>query len=151
MDQLKLSFLAINMLQAFFFIECDIICYYLMFQLGLFALYKSNTIMTANIYSAFAFSIGWYIFVILYLTGFVKEFPTSFLAIFVCVFTNFILSLSFMEIQTSSFIHGECPICFEKGNLQQLSQCKHNFHTNCIRMWLRKQNSCPLCRTIVKC
>jgi hypothetical protein len=48
----------------------------------------------------------------------------------------------------------ECPIClcgFEMGEMLISLPCdkKHSFHANCIRQWLQRQNSCPLCQRIV--
>lgn len=48
----------------------------------------------------------------------------------------------------------ECPIClcgFEMGEMLISLPCdkKHSFHANCIRQWLQRQNSCPLCQRLV--
>ncbi|XP_055821721.1 probable E3 ubiquitin-protein ligase RHA4A [Solanum dulcamara] len=44
----------------------------------------------------------------------------------------------------------QCCVClgdFEiKEELHQLPSCKHIFHAECIRHWLRSNFSCPLCR-----
>ncbi|KAG5593436.1 hypothetical protein H5410_043950 [Solanum commersonii] len=44
----------------------------------------------------------------------------------------------------------QCCVClgeFEiKEELHQLPYCKHIFHVECIRHWLRSNFSCPLCR-----
>lgn len=44
----------------------------------------------------------------------------------------------------------QCCVClgeFEiKEELHQLPSCKHIFHVECIRHWLRSNFSCPLCR-----
>jgi hypothetical protein len=41
-----------------------------------------------------------------------------------------------------------CAICFENFNLNVgvPMPCLHVFHIKCIRGWLEKGNSCPLCR-----
>lgn len=42
-----------------------------------------------------------------------------------------------------------CCICYdkysEKVNICLLT-CKHHFHTECCNKWIKKQNTCPLCR-----
>lgn len=48
----------------------------------------------------------------------------------------------------------DCPIClstFELGEHVIPLSCdsKHAFHSNCIRQWLERQNSCPLCQKLV--
>lgn len=48
----------------------------------------------------------------------------------------------------------DCSIClcnFEMGEMLTCLPCdkKHNFHANCIRQWLQRQNSCPLCQKLV--
>lgn len=48
----------------------------------------------------------------------------------------------------------ECPIClesFELGDTLISLSCdkKHSFHSPCIRQWLQRQNSCPLCQKLV--
>ncbi|XP_048493056.2 E3 ubiquitin-protein ligase RING1-like [Beta vulgaris subsp. vulgaris] len=41
-----------------------------------------------------------------------------------------------------------CAICLEEGSMTMSVRlpCKHVFHEGCIVKWLRKSNSCPLCR-----
>ena len=42
-----------------------------------------------------------------------------------------------------------CSICiedFQTGDLIKVLPCKHNFHTNCVNLWLLKNNSCPNCK-----
>ncbi|KZV56926.1 hypothetical protein F511_30418 [Dorcoceras hygrometricum] len=43
-----------------------------------------------------------------------------------------------------------CPICLEefrpKETVKIIADCEHCFHGNCIELWLRTHNSCPLCR-----
>ena len=42
----------------------------------------------------------------------------------------------------------ECPICLEKinENKASLNDCVHVFHLNCIRKWLERKKTCPVCR-----
>mmetsp|Transcript_34396 Transcript_34396/g.74495 ORF Transcript_34396/g.74495 Transcript_34396/m.74495 type:complete len:325 (-) Transcript_34396:1079-2053(-) len=45
----------------------------------------------------------------------------------------------------------QCLICFEalggpKQGRRILRPCGHKFHGKCIKQWLKKQNTCPLCR-----
>lgn len=44
-----------------------------------------------------------------------------------------------------------CPICLEefseKPNNQSMTECGHKFCTSCLMQHLRKNNSCPCCRT----
>ena len=46
-----------------------------------------------------------------------------------------------------------CSICFEKIKKCDFIQteCKHNFHKNCLKMWINSSNkiTCPVCRQIV--
>mmetsp|Transcript_26827 Transcript_26827/g.29911 ORF Transcript_26827/g.29911 Transcript_26827/m.29911 type:complete len:464 (+) Transcript_26827:32-1423(+) len=44
---------------------------------------------------------------------------------------------------------GDCCVClssFSEGDEILLLPCKHSFCKECIQPWLRKHNSCPLCR-----
>jgi hypothetical protein len=48
----------------------------------------------------------------------------------------------------------DCSIClgtFEMGEMLISLPCdqKHSFHAVCIRQWLQRQNSCPLCQKLV--
>jgi hypothetical protein len=42
----------------------------------------------------------------------------------------------------------ECPICREEGVLHK-TPCNHHFHQSCLHEWLRRNNTCPLCRTVI--
>ncbi|KAJ1435276.1 hypothetical protein B484DRAFT_319053, partial [Ochromonadaceae sp. CCMP2298] len=50
--------------------------------------------------------------------------------------------------------NADCCIClgnFELGEMLTSLPCdkKHSFHGGCIRQWLERQNSCPLCQKMV--
>ena len=43
----------------------------------------------------------------------------------------------------------KCNICLDEyktGDKATILPCIHLFHTNCIKNWLKKQNSCPICK-----
>lgn len=42
-----------------------------------------------------------------------------------------------------------CQECFEKEQTILILQCEHFFHRDCLLMWFKYQNKCPLCKTIV--
>jgi hypothetical protein len=43
----------------------------------------------------------------------------------------------------------DCPICLDEYNCQSqiiLLPCLHSFHSSCIKKWLSKNVTCPICR-----
>jgi len=47
----------------------------------------------------------------------------------------------------------ECTVCTEKYRLYELCHllpCKHFFHQDCIKPWLKLHNTCPVCRYELK-
>ncbi len=46
----------------------------------------------------------------------------------------------------------ECSICMEDLSKEtlQVVKCGHFFHKDCIRSWLNNNNTCPLCRKVIK-
>ena len=44
----------------------------------------------------------------------------------------------------------ECAICLEefKRNdiIKEFYKCKHIFHKDCLKNWLKRSNVCPLCK-----
>lgn len=40
-----------------------------------------------------------------------------------------------------------CAICLDDiGSGVKIRACKHVYHSECIRMWFRTKQSCPVCR-----
>ncbi|XP_018479835.2 uncharacterized protein LOC108850872 [Raphanus sativus] len=50
----------------------------------------------------------------------------------------------------------QCSICIEdlseksQQSIIEIPNCLHMFHQNCLSEWLRRKNSCPLCRRSVR-
>ncbi|KAG5982409.1 hypothetical protein E4U55_001916 [Claviceps digitariae] len=47
----------------------------------------------------------------------------------------------------------ECSICIDEmkiGETAVFLRCKHWFHENCVVLWLREHNTCPVCRTPIE-
>jgi len=45
-----------------------------------------------------------------------------------------------------------CSICLDKirlNNVRFLNCCDHVFHKKCIKKWIKEDNICPNCRTII--
>lgn len=43
-----------------------------------------------------------------------------------------------------------CPICFDVIEDDcSLLNCNHIYHSKCINIWLKDNNTCPICRSIV--
>ena len=43
----------------------------------------------------------------------------------------------------------ECVICLEEFKYRDktiILPCIHFFHNNCIKSWLKRDNSCPICK-----
>ncbi|KAK1364747.1 hypothetical protein POM88_040308 [Heracleum sosnowskyi] len=43
----------------------------------------------------------------------------------------------------------KCAICqgeYEKGEFIGGLQCRHEYHVECVKKWLKQHNSCPICR-----
>lgn len=40
----------------------------------------------------------------------------------------------------------ECPICIQRMRVGCELPCKHYFHKECIDEWLKRGNTCPVCR-----
>ena len=47
----------------------------------------------------------------------------------------------------------KCTICLEdyvNGDNSIALPCIHIFHANCIKTWLKENNSCPICKNEIK-
>ncbi|KEY70897.1 hypothetical protein S7711_00740 [Stachybotrys chartarum IBT 7711] len=47
----------------------------------------------------------------------------------------------------------ECTICIDDMTLGQLATtlpCKHRFHDECVVLWLKEHNTCPVCRAPIE-
>ena len=44
----------------------------------------------------------------------------------------------------------ECAICLEEFQrndiIKEFYKCKHIFHKECLKNWLKRSNECPLCK-----
>ena len=44
----------------------------------------------------------------------------------------------------------ECAICLEEFQrndiIKEFYKCKHIFHKDCLKNWLKRANLCPLCK-----
>lgn len=44
----------------------------------------------------------------------------------------------------------ECDICYSKKKLfTELNNCKHSFCNLCVKIWIKTNNTCPMCRTCI--
>jgi len=54
---------------------------------------------------------------------------------------------------SSSVVEGEmCPICHDNvasNNDRVTLSCKHEYHRKCIKGWLSRKDTCPMCRDSV--
>lgn len=56
---------------------------------------------------------------------------------------------SHAKIQERLDTRPECCVCMEPINKTTEIPCNHIFCTTCLNKWLKKQNSCPICRAKV--
>ena len=58
--------------------------------------------------------------------------------------------LSYQTIKEDShLLLNECCICLEKYKINEKVinlPCYHNFHSKCIKIWLQRSKTCPICR-----
>ncbi len=56
------------------------------------------------------------------------------------------------NISDISDISNNCSICMsslKNPNKIETLKCNHIFHKNCINEWFKKQNTCPMCRSVI--
>lgn len=54
---------------------------------------------------------------------------------------------------TKKETHSQCTICLEnykENDMARKLPCGHEFHSDCVDVWLRIKGSCPLCRTDIR-
>lgn len=52
--------------------------------------------------------------------------------------------------QPSEIPEGDvCAICYQELLTARVTQCKHYFHSLCLRKWLYVQDNCPLCHQVI--
>ena len=60
----------------------------------------------------------------------------------------------FCEKLKTNQLDDPCSICFceymEKDKIITLPVCKHKFHFNCLKPWLMKNHTCPVCRNFIR-
>lgn len=56
---------------------------------------------------------------------------------------------SHKKAKTTKYYTNKCSICLYKFNNKSIMKlnCDHIYHKKCIKKWLKKNNSCPLCRS----
>ena len=72
-------------------------------------------------------------------------------------YKNFIKNISSINIinkKSELFVNSEkCIICMQKYKIREcvvsLNKCCHNFHKRCFIRWIKKNNSCPICRQLL--
>ncbi|KAI1839923.1 hypothetical protein JX266_013871 [Neoarthrinium moseri] len=49
-------------------------------------------------------------------------------------------------------LKGGCTICIDEmklGDEAVVLPCKHWFHDECVVLWLKEHNTCPICRALI--
>lgn len=51
--------------------------------------------------------------------------------------------------ENDNLLLDECPICLDKYEINDKIislNCNHKFHNDCLKLWIKKNNTCPQCR-----
>jgi hypothetical protein len=59
------------------------------------------------------------------------------------------LDLVLLDMQSIFNNHNQCTVCLDDAFLVRWPACNHSFCTDCISIWRRHTNTCPLCRAHV--
>lgn len=57
------------------------------------------------------------------------------------------------NFKRTSQTYDTCAICLEEMDKKRFcrkTKCNHNYHRICLYTWLKENNNCPLCRTILR-
>lgn len=50
--------------------------------------------------------------------------------------------------------HDDCAVCLDSiksgDMIQKMEDCNHSYHADCVRHWIRRNPSCPMCRGTVR-
>lgn len=62
-------------------------------------------------------------------------------------------ALTIVKYKPGVCLNEQCPVCFD--DMQEntdiiVTRCKHGFHPECIRPWLKSHSTCPFCRQEVR-
>ena len=61
--------------------------------------------------------------------------------------------IKYTDFEDKSNYDIKCTICldeFENESNISLTECRHIFHTDCIKEWVRYKKECPVCRNEIK-
>ena len=61
--------------------------------------------------------------------------------------------INYENFEDKSNYDTKCTICldeFENESNISLTECRHIFHTDCIKEWVRYKKECPVCRNEIK-
>ena len=66
----------------------------------------------------------------------------------VCNLSREAVRLQRLMLELRGSVDGECPICMEslRGRRLLHTPCGHAFHRGCLRQWLQRGHTCPMCR-----
>jgi hypothetical protein len=63
--------------------------------------------------------------------------------------TTVTISISGEHMSDNNSVTSSCPICYDDfkfGEYAGQLNCGHVYHPNCISLWTRRHNTCPVCR-----